>query len=56
MIIVPKIIFNGTKDTDAFKEAQKHIELKIEELENEKEVLIQTTLKFFAFLKLHFMG
>ena len=56
MIIVPKIIFNGTKDSDAFKEAQKFIELKIEELENEKEVLIQTTLKFFAFLKLHFMG
>ena len=56
LIIVPKIIFNSIKDSDAIKEAQKHIELKIEELENEKEVLIQTTLKFFAFLKLHYMG
>ena len=50
------MIFNGIKDSDAIKEAQKHIELKIEELENEKEILIQTTLKFFAFLKLHYMG
>ena len=56
MIIVPKIIFNSTKDPDEIKEAQKHIKLKIEELENEKEILIQTTLKFFAFLKLHYMG
>ena len=56
LIIVPKIIFNSTKDPDEIKEAQKHIKLKIEELENEKEILIQTTLKFFAFLKLHYMG
>jgi hypothetical protein len=50
------MIFNGIKDSGAIKEAQKHIESKIEELENEKEILIQTTLKFFAFLKLHYMG
>ena len=56
LIIVPKMIFNSIKDSDAIKEAQKLIELKIEELENEKEILIQTALKFFAFLKLHYMG
>ena len=43
-------------DSDAIEGTKKLIESKIEELENEKNTLIQTTLKFFAFLKLHYMG